>query len=718
MSRYAMLLAVVVWGSVVVHEVFATESSSFIYLKTGTLDTSQAQVSVDLQALSRSTKYKYYLVQFKGAFQKDYATQLKKLGVEFVHYIPDHAFIVKAQEKVRAHLGTVSFIRWIGNYEPFYKMDATLQAREAKNPESRVMVNVRLFPGENKAALKKVVEAHEGKVLQDGKRVIQIEILRKYLGDLAELTSVEWMEPAKALELFHFTIDNGRLKPGEGKVEAGENPIEAVDTETGVKLLEVATAYEHNLKGSGQLVAVADTGLDLGDSRNLSDDFRDAVYAGYALGFLSSSWEDAMGHGTHVSGSILGRGRYSNGRFVGVAPEAQLIMQGVMGFLGLMMIPPDLNELFEPVYKDGARIHSNSWGSQSVEYDQASQTADEFIWNHPDMLVVFAAGNSGVDANKDGVIDDHSLGTPANAKNVLTVGASENVVLEGGIQKKWGEVIKEGDNPWAAEPIASDLVSNHQNGIAAFSSRGPTSDGRLKPEIVAPGTNILSARSHHQEAQDLWGKYNEHYVWCGGTSMSTPLVSGASVLVRQYYQTVMKEGRVSAALVKATLLNGAIDLYPGQFGNIGFKEIPAKRPNIHEGWGRLSVDKTLFSKDRSLKYDDVWKGLATGESESYPIRVLNAKETLKVTLTYTDHPAAAAAQKVLVNDLDLTIQTPSGKTLYPNGGSEADHINNVEGIDVEHPEKGVYTVKVSAYDVPSGKEGAQPYALVISGGIE
>ncbi|MEK7790051.1 MAG: S8 family serine peptidase, partial [Deltaproteobacteria bacterium] len=102
----------------------------------------------------------------------------------------------------------------------------------------------------------------------------------------------------------------------------------------------------------------------------------------------------------------------------------------------------------------------------------------------------------------------------------------------GGIQKPWGK-FKEADKKWGAEPIASDMPSNNPNGLAAFSSRGPTPDGRLKPDVVAPGTNVLSARSHMPNSEKLWGEYNEHYLWSGGTSMATPLVSGSAALVRQ-----------------------------------------------------------------------------------------------------------------------------------------------------------------------------------------
>ena len=334
------------------------------------------------------------------------------------------------------------------------------------------------------------------------------------------------------------------------------------------------------------------------------------------------------------------------------------------------------------------------------------------------MVIVMAAGNEGKDVNKDGVIDPSSLLSPSLAKNCITVGASENKVLTGGIQKKWSE-LKNGNVRWGAEPIASDTPSDNENGIAAFSSRGPTTDGRIKPDLVAPGTNVLSARSHMPNASLLWGEYNEHYVWSGGTSMATPIVSGAATLVRQYYQEESKLSFVSAALIKATLINGADDLYPGQFGFAKIKEIETQRPNIHEGWGRVNLQKTLFPESRMVRFSDEAKGLGTGEMKEYGVEVDDISEPLRLTLVYSDFPAALQAKKALVNDLDLEIVSPAKKSYFPNGLKGPDRTNNVEHIDIEQPELGAYIIRVVGYQVPQGNaEKKQPYAVVMSGHLK
>jgi subtilisin family serine protease len=253
--------------------------------------------------------------------------------------------------------------------------------------------------------------------------------------------------------------------------------------------------------------------------------------------------------------------------------------------------------------------------------------------------------------------------------------------------------------------------------MAAFSSRGPTADGRLKPEVVAPGTNIVSARSKHPKADPnmSWGIYDDHYLFLGGTSMATPLTSGAMAIVRQVLLQRMKVESVSSALLKATVANTAEDLFPGQFGSGVGQEQPTRRPNNHEGWGRVNLASLV--DDAGLSFLDHRQGLSTGAAFEQSVVVRDISRPLKVTLAYTDAPASASAVRTLVNDLDLTVVSPSGKVFYPNGKSGPDSVNNMEQIDVLQPEAGTYRVMVKGTNVPQGKGGSQPFALVTAAGI-
>ena len=190
------------------------------------------------------------------------------------------------------------------------------------------------------------------------------------------------------------------------------------------------------LYGSGQIAAVADTGLDVGkNDSTLNADFRGRLLKTYALA-RTNDWSDKISHGTHVAGSLLGNGSNSGsnpanhayeGSFSGVAPEATLVFQSIADNAGnLTGIPSDLFNLFNPPYLDGARVHSNSWGASVYgQYTTDSVNTDLFVWNHKDMVICVAAGNKGIDSNSDGFVDPDSLSSPGTAKNCITVGASE-----------------------------------------------------------------------------------------------------------------------------------------------------------------------------------------------------------------------------------------------------------------------------------------------------
>ncbi|MBW1916360.1 MAG: S8 family serine peptidase, partial [Deltaproteobacteria bacterium] len=387
------------------------------------------------------------------------------------------------------------------------------------------------------------------------------------------------------------------------------------------------------------------------------------------------------GHGTHVAGSVLGNGILSGSTpssntfpgtcFAGIAPKASLVFQAVENnsTQGLSL-PSDLNTLFSQSDSAGADLHTNSWGaSAGGMYSSYSQDVDEYIWDHKDFMILFSAGNEGIDMDGDGVIDLNSLGAPATAKNCLTVGASEGNRPSGsGYDSNWGTLWP---NDFSATPISTDHVSNNSIGMAAFSSRGPVIDGRYKPDLVAPGTNILSARSSMASGTG-WGAYNSNYLWMGGTSMSTPLTAGASALMREYLIKVQGYTTPSAALIKAALLNSAEDISPGQYGTGIDQEIPdAPVPNNVEGWGRLNIENGVYpSSPFNILYYDESTGLNTSGYNDYTVDISAAGSPLKINLVWTDYPGSTAAQGGLVNDLDLQVTDPSMSVHYPDNSSQ------------------------------------------------
>ncbi|MCE9613742.1 MAG: S8 family serine peptidase [Lentisphaerae bacterium] len=652
-----------------------------------------------------------FLIQFAGTMSPAQRDAIEAGGGRFLGFIPKHACLVALDPLALERVGAVAGVNWVGEWRAAYKLEPALAALIA-GPAASATASTAGVEVTIQVAAAAVADIADG-VLKSGGTVlgtaldgpggiVRARVPARFIGELAALGAVTWMERFLPPRLWN-------------------------DVAAGGGSMNVTNVWlQHGLTGQGQIVGHTDTGLDIGSTNGIHPDFAGKiVYAtGLSRGLLGrgGKWDDPDGHGTHTAGSILGSGAASGGQYRGVAFGARLVHQSVIDKLGLLTgIPTDLHDLFHEAYTNGARIHSDSWGAAvGGRYDTEAVQCDTYMWQHPDMLLVFAAGNDGIDADANGVIDLDSMGSPATAKNLLCVGATESGRQPG----TGGYTSRTYGSAWGtdypAAPISNDFISASPpgggRGMAAYSSRGPTDDGRIKPDLVAPGTDIISARSRHPSASVEWGIVpgNTNYVFSGGTSMATPLTAGAATLVRQYFTDVAGLTNLppSAALIKATLLNGARSLGVGQYGAGPAQELPTgARPNAISGWGAVDVEQSLFpSLPVQLRFVD-WESVDTGETNRYQITV-SATNRLTLTLAYSDYPGFAGGARALVNDLDLVLVSPSGVTNRPNGLSGADHLNNVEGIDVEAPAPGLYTVRIEGTDVPAGP---QPYALVLRG---
>jgi subtilisin family serine protease len=501
-------------------------------LRAGTFDPLRDPPPAPASLVAPSARSPYAVVQFAGPVRPEWRAALEARGAQVLDYLPDYAFVVRLSPGRRAALAGLPHVRWLGDLLPAYRLDPALWS--ASGP---VTLTLQLFPGEDPAA---VAQLPGAQVLETARThwqtTLRLRVDAALLPTLAALPGVRWVEP--------------------------DVPPEPVN-DVALGLTGVMTAWAGlGLTGSGQVVAVADTGLDVGASGPITD-FAGRIVAAHSPGRPSTGeWDDPQGHGTHVAGTAVGSGALSGGQFRGAAPGAGLVVQSLYSPTqpSGLYVPSDLNLLLAPVYTDGARIHNDSWGIAGNRYNTAAQTADQFVWDHPDMLVVAASGNGGIDRGIDGLIDPGSLYSPATAKNVLAAGASESERLGQGDTGTYGS---HGAN-FPANPVRDDLISDAPWGLAAFSSRGPADDGRVRPDLVAPGTNVVSARSHHPGAAYPF-PYDEHYAFNSGSSQAAPLVSGAAALVRQWY-AARGIAAPSAALLRATLIHGATDLAPGQYG--------------------------------------------------------------------------------------------------------------------------------------------------------
>ena len=187
--------------------------------------------------------------------------------------------------------------------------------------------------------------------------------------------------------------------------------------------------------------------------------------------------------------------------------------------------------------------------------------------------------------------------------------------------------------------------------------------------------------------------------------MATPLAAGAAAVTRQYLVEKRMQNTPSAALLKAYILHTATEMFPGQYGEVGAskgQELLTKRPNNDEGFGRVNMSEVV--NDFTQFYDSA--GVATGEVATFPVN--NQGGHLMVTLVWTDAPGSVNASKALVNDLDLEVVLPDGKIISAN-----DQINNHSFVQADVA-PGEVTVRVKGVNVPMGKAGKQPFAVVAS----
>lgn len=448
--------------------------------------------------------------------------------------------------------------------------------------------------------------------------------------------------------------------------------------------------YEEVLKrfgldGSGITVAIVDTGI-----ADLHPDLEGRVVERFNYRSADQSGQDLYGHGTHVAAIVAGNpsgtgplyedpNGFAYGQ--GVAPGAMLVDQNTFGLGGHSI--PDSDRLggFDVLARDawgaGARMWNGSWHTgegNRVGYVASARRIDELTRDAlgsttgaQEFLFVFAAGNDGAEG----------MGAPHEAKNSVVVGATHS-------------------GRGTHYPLESDIDQ-----IAPFSALGPTNDGRIFPTLVAPGAWLVSARAILPGTQPsaCLGPAEALLLYCSksGTSMAAPHVTGAAALIHQWWKRE-RGGLPSPAMVKAMLVNSADD--------IGEPDIP----NNTEGWGRVDLG-ALFESKKAVLVDQNAILTRPGESRTYAVKV-GADQNLKVTLAWTDAPAAVGAGQVLVNDLDLVVERiRAGRVVeswlgnvfdagWSTGGTEADRKNNLENIFLQAPGAGTYRITVSGVNIP------------------
>lgn len=667
------------------------------------------------------------VVKFDGPISEAQRKAVETAGARIISYAPYYAYIVRMPARLDDTMRGIDGVVWSGPLLPALKVDANIYnelktggiidglgiselsislAAEGNGDVARRAINT--IPG---LAVSRVVQVPGALRVQAGFDRASLADAVQQLAQRDDVLAIGFHKPA-------------RLYNSQG------HWLHQSNVNTPIPLKPV---WDQGVYGCGQVVGELDTGLWMDNVA-----FKDAsqplpvdvctggtacapiaapnlnarkVIAYYKWSGLSgTSWGDDHGHGTHVAGSIIGNDNVANPgtdcvnfttpggdtNLDGMAPGAKLVMQesgGNLAYLNNFGGTP--YHAADIAYQNGARIHSNSWGGGctnifgmcitgcTVTYDQQAQDADHVMQDHDDLLMVFAAGNDATECP-----NGNNVGSPGNAKNVLTVGATGR--------------------------------GTAGNNMASFSSRGPTLDSRTKPDIDAQGSGIISADRSANGTLSM-----------SGTSMATPTTSGLAALVRDYlargfYPDGEKNATTaitdpSGALVKAIMISGAVDMTGTGAG---------PSPSQSQGFGRVHLDNSLFfagDVSRLFIHDDT-DGLATGGAADFSVSVIDGSIPLTVVLTWTDVPGAVGASPATVNSLRLEVTAPNGDTwtqklpanynvnnanpVQDTTTEHYDDLNTVQRIRLATPLPGAYDIRVRGINVP---QGPQTFALAATG---
>jgi len=662
-----------------------------VRLRTRTIDASAADIAAPPGDPTT------YVVAARGRVTLAWRRALEAAGATVLGHLPDDAFLVRVARLRASGLGAVGGTEFAAPYLPGDKLAPELAIAMHGRAGARLPVHILIAPDRPAAQVSAALEAlgltvagaGDGGTYNDIVAFVppgRLDVVER----AAEHPDVIWIEPRARRVLLNDT-----------SIWVGQSGLDGA---------EATPIFDQGIYGAGQTIAVLDTGLDH-DSCYFADPsgtppvnlpgeiaFDPTLRKVVAYNML---WDgddpadpgdyDDHSHGTHVAGSALGDDLSTpigHDPGDGMAPAAQLVVQdgGWAGgddcadLPGLGCPVVDLTPIFDQAYQQGARIHSNSWGDRenfapNNTYTAASVDTDEFMYDHPDFLILYAAGNAGPGPN--------TVISPSTAKSAVSVGATNRGVAAGA--------------------------------LANFSSRGNTADGRLRPHITAPGVAIVSAQTDGDINTGNCGTFGQ-----SGTSMACPTAAGLAALAGEYYAAGYYPSGArnpadgftpSAALLKASLINSGRSMAD-----------ESEVPSIDQGWGRVTLEDTLLftGEDRDLLVVDERVGFTTGASAPlrWTIDVRGSAQPLKVTLVWTDRPSTPVAATNLVNDLDLRVigQTETYLGNDWSGGASttggsADRLNTEEQVLVVAPTPGSWTIEVVPADIPLGP---QPFALVLT----
>lgn len=647
-----------------------------------------------------------HLIQLVGPAQESWLTTLAERGIRIVEAVGPHAYFARADAETVASVKALPFVEWTGPLAPALKVNPKLLSGNLEvgtdiglGPIEAVDIGV-LAEGDVEGVAT-LVKSSGGTVIAIGTespdvfRSITAKLPTEALPTIAAHDDVRWIDAVHAPVLEDERSSQIVMEDLNATVAPNTLPN---------------TGYAANLTalgvdGAGVTIAVCDTGIDTNDATTVHADLAGRLAFVVDSAGAAVVGADTDGHGTHVAGIAAGDGGSGD-----VDPQGFLLGQGVApsADVGLIQLGGTIAARVQQSVLQGGDVMNNSWAMNGPGYSASDRTvdlgvrdADATATDQTPLVIVFSAGNSGPGAST----------VTKNPKNAILVGNSLN-----------------------ARP--GELTANDDiRGLATGSSRGPATDGRMLPTLVAPGTDIISTYSpvgfRSGPYTDTGGTLHPVHAPMSGTSMASPHVAGCAALLIDWWRQTRNGKTPSPALVKALLVSSTESVAGGTDGAGG---TIAAGPNNNVGWGRASIENALLqapASDRGPKIFVDQRQAFTASGQEYTIRVAaaDAARPLRVVLSWSDAAGAVGANPALVNDLDLEVlHIDTGQLFRGNvfagafstTGGVADDLNNTEVAVIQNP-TGVYEVTVVAASIAASARTDiagtwQDFALVIDNG--
>ncbi|HEX8682976.1 MAG TPA: S8 family serine peptidase, partial [Ardenticatenaceae bacterium] len=669
-----------------------------------------------------------HLIQFVGPIKPEWLDAVEAAGARLVHYVANNGYLVWADDAARARLdllaGNSDFLQYSAPYRAELKLGASLrdvaaiESGEKPEPQSeeRVTVTIQMVEHSGSAASEGVIRRLSTRLLSDWTPVLEyrnatVEVRASDIADIAALSDVYWIGEYTEPEL---------LDEVQGQILAGNlNAAQSGPSGPGYREWLDSYGFSQN-PDDYPIVDITDDGIGNGSVNSGDPTLHESgvITNTTRVAFINNCTAEAH------SGSVGGHGHINASIAIGFDTRAGVPYRDENGFQRGLGINPyglvagtkifnanggyddsacgsNYPTLIARSYNAGARISSNSWGCRSLDgdcigvyspasqiYDAATRDADPSMPGNQQFITIFSSGNEG----RSGVTP------PGNGKNMITVGASESY-----------------------RPNQAGALANNAMQVAEFSSRGPAPGGRVKPEVIAPGTFIQGTASTHPAYTG--GTVNFPYAPVGqrifaassGTSHSTPAVAGVASLYYWWLENTYSLSEPSPAMMKAYLA-----AHPTYLTGTNANDT---LPSNAQGYGMPNMTAALddaerFLLDQSVRLD------GAGQTWSFDGRVADPTRPLRIVLAYTDAPGAVGTSPQ-VNDLSLAAEVDGTSYLgnrfsgqWSTPGGEADTKNNYEAIFLPPGTSGAVKLTITAFNVagdgvPGIGDGTdQDFALV------